>query len=196
MARYLQLVPGGGSERQREREAGSGASAPEASGPPLVVFVGIGDDRRSRVAAALLEHRAKGRVQALSMSPATVPPDPVVVRLLGTLGVNLLAQRTSPLSAEQLRRAAAVVLMGYTGGELPVQSEDWCIDDPSGKDPQTVRYLLAAIDQRVQRLLARLEPVSVPRGERSTPQEAPPPGAPVQGARRSILQGSAGRSRM
>jgi len=125
--------------------------------PPLVVFLGVGDDRRSSVAAALLEHRAKGRVQGVSMSPATVRPDPVVVRSLSRLGVDLRAQRSSPLSQELLERAALVVLMGYTPDELAVRTEDWYIDDPSGKDPQTVRYLLDAIDRRVQQLLARLE---------------------------------------
>jgi protein-tyrosine-phosphatase len=158
VAAHLRLVPGGGdSEGQPGPEAGPGDAAPEGGGPPLVVFVGVGDDRRSRVAAALLEHRANGRVQVVSMSPATVPPDPVVARLLAPLGVDLRAQRSSPLSAELLRRAAAVVLMGYTGAELPSHTEDWCIDDPGGKDPQTVRYLLDALDRRVQRLLARLE---------------------------------------
>jgi len=124
---------------------------------PLVVFVGVGDDRRSRVAAALLEHRAKGRVQAVSMSPATVRPDPVVARSLIGLGIDLRGQRSMPVSQELLERATTVVLMGYTADELAVRTEDWYIDDPSGKDPQTVRYLLDAIDRRVQRLLARLE---------------------------------------
>jgi len=125
--------------------------------PPLVVFVGVGDDRRSSVAAALLEYRAAGRVRSVSMSPATVRPDPVVVHSLSGLGVDLRAQRSSPLSRELLEHAAVVVLMGYSADELAVRTEDWCIDDPSGKDPQTVRYLLDAIDRRVQRLLARLE---------------------------------------
>jgi protein-tyrosine-phosphatase len=48
--------------------------------------------------------------------------------------------------------------MGYdsrTLDELP-RAEDWVIDDPAGKDRQTVGYLRDAIDRQVQRLLARL----------------------------------------
>ncbi len=152
---HLQLLPG----------AGAGQSEPESRqgrARPLVVFVGVGDDRRSRVAAALLQQRAQGRVQGMSMSPATVEPDPVVVRALAMLGIDLHEQRSSPLSRELLERAAAVVLMGYTSNELAERAEDWCIDDPTGKDAKTVRYLLDAIDRRVQRLLDRLAPASGP----------------------------------
>src|SRR6266536_2296292 len=71
---------------------------------PLVVFVGVGDDRRSRLAAALLAYRARGRVEALSMSPAAVEPDPVVVRALADIGVDLLGWRSRAPSAELLHR--------------------------------------------------------------------------------------------
>lgn len=140
----LRLLPGAG---QRVTE-----------GCPLVVFVGVGDDRRSRLAAALLTHRAKGRAQAISMSATTVEPDPVVVEVLKVIGVDLLGWRSWPPSPELLRRAAAVVVMGYDSRaleELP-RAEDWVIDDPAGKDRETVRYLRDAIDRQVQRLLVRL----------------------------------------
>jgi arsenate reductase (thioredoxin) len=136
-----------------------GASQRGTEGCPLVVFVGVGDDRRSRLAAALLDHRAGGRAQAISMSRTTVDPDPVVVEVLGAIGVDLLGWRSWPRSSELLRRAAMVVVMGYdvqTLEELP-RAEDWFIDDPAGKDPETVRYLRDAIDRQVQRLLARLD---------------------------------------
>src|ERR671930_834460 len=74
----LRLVPGAGQP---------GEERPR----PLVVFLGVGDDRRSRVAAALLAHRARGRAQAVSMSSTASDPDPVVVRALADIGVDLLA---------------------------------------------------------------------------------------------------------
>jgi arsenate reductase (thioredoxin) len=158
-AAHLRLVPG------------AGQPAPERP-RPLVVFLGVGDDRRSRVAAALLAHRAAGRVQAVSMSPAAARPDPVVVRALADVGVDLLGWRSRPLSPELLDRAAMVVVMGYDDGMLDgcaARTEDWVIDDPSGKDPDTVRHLRDAIDRRVQRLLARLGgagPSGSPRARR------------------------------
>jgi protein-tyrosine-phosphatase len=135
---------------------GSGQRATE--GCPLVVFVGVGDDRRSRIAAALLAHRANGRAQAISMSRTAVEPDPMVVEVLGAIGVDLRPWRPWPPSPELLRRAAAVVVMGWdsqTLDELP-RAEDWFIDDPTGKDRDTLRYLRDAIDRQVQRLLVRV----------------------------------------
>jgi arsenate reductase (thioredoxin) len=140
----LRLLPGSG---QRGTE-----------GCPLVVFIGVGDDRRSRLAAALLTHRANGGAQAISMSDNPVEPDPTVVEVLGAIGVDLLGCRSWPPSPELLRRAAAVVVMGYdsqTLDELP-RAQDWYIDDPAGKDRETLRYLRDAIDRQVQRLLVRI----------------------------------------
>ncbi|HZD72717.1 MAG TPA: hypothetical protein VE776_02295 [Actinomycetota bacterium] len=143
-AARLRLLPGSG---QRGTE-----------GSPLVVFLGVGDDRRSRIAAALLAHRANGRAQAISMSQTSVEPDPMVVEVLAAIGVDLRAWRSWPPSPELLRRAAVVVVMGWdsqTLGELR-QAEDWFIDDPTGKDRDTLRYLRDAIDRQVQRLLVRV----------------------------------------
>ena len=142
----LRLVPGAGQP---------GEERPR----PLVVFLGVGDDRRSRVAAALLAHRARGRAQAVSVSPATSEPDPVVVRALADIGIDLLGCRSWPPSGELLDRASVVVVMGYDDSALngcSARTEDWFIDDPCGKDPEAVRYLRDAIDRRVQRLLLRL----------------------------------------
>jgi arsenate reductase len=136
--------------------SGDGEDAPEQS--PLVAFVGVGDDRRSLLAAALLAHRARGRVQAVSLSATTVEPDPLVVQALADVGIDLLGCRSWPPSPDLLRSAAVVVVMGYdvrTLDESP-RAEDWFIDDPTGKDPETLRYLRDAIDRRVQRLLVSL----------------------------------------
>src|ERR671922_1278742 len=75
--------------------AGTGGQA--ASQPaPLVVFLGVADDASSRVAAALLAHRSKGRVRAVSASTATVELDPVVVASLAEIGVDLARCQTRP----------------------------------------------------------------------------------------------------
>ena len=135
---------------------GAGQQGPE--GCPLVIFLGVGNDRRSRIAAALLAHRARGRAQALSMSQKSVSPDPAVVDALAEIGVDLPGCRSWPHSPELLRRAAVVVVMGYDSqalDELP-HAQDWFIDDPAGKDAETLGYLRDAIDRQVQRLLARV----------------------------------------
>jgi arsenate reductase len=142
----LVAVPGGGHGRPGPRPA------------RLVVFLGVADDGRSRVAAALLAHRSKGRVRAVSASPLAVDPGPAVAASLAELGVDLGAVVSEPPSPALLSRAELVVVMGYLDGD-PADgrpTEDWCIDDPRGKDGDAIRCIRDAIDRRVQRLLIRM----------------------------------------
>jgi arsenate reductase (thioredoxin) len=129
----------------------------------LVVFLGVADDASSRVAAALLAHRSKGRVRAVSASAATVELDPVVVASLAEIGVDLTRCQTRPPTPRLLELADLVVVMGYDqlAPAAARRTEDWWIDDPRGKDADTVRCIRDAIDRRVQRLLIRLG-VAVP----------------------------------
>jgi arsenate reductase len=136
--------------------AGNGAPA-ERTARRLVVFLGVADDASSRVAAALLAHRSRGRVHAVSASTASVDLDPVVVGSLAEIGVDLARCPTLPPTSRLLEQADLVVVMGYDQVEPAARRiEDWCIDDPRGKDADTVRFLRDAIDRRVQRLLIRL----------------------------------------
>ena len=142
----LIAVPGGANGRPGARPA------------RVVVFLGVADDAGSRVAAALLAHRSKGRVRAVSASPATVEPDPAVAASLAQLGVDLSLTVSEPLSPALLDRAELVVVMGYDRDNLTEgrRTEDWCIDNPNGKDATAVRCIRDAIDRRVQRLLIRM----------------------------------------
>jgi arsenate reductase (thioredoxin) len=151
----LVAVPGAGNGRPRAHPARS------------VVFLGVADDASSRVAAALLAHRSKGRVRAISASSASVAADPAVAAALAELGADLAAVVTRRPSPALLAGADLVVIMGYAAGD-PAGGrpcEDWCIDDPRGKDPEAVRCIRDAIDRRVQRLLIRMG-VAVPTPRR------------------------------
>jgi arsenate reductase (thioredoxin) len=142
----LVAVAGGGNGRPAPRPARS------------VVFLGVTDDTRSRVAAALLAHRSKGRVRAVSASLVAAVPDRAVAASLAELGVDLSLVATVPPSPALLDAAELVVVMGYdrdnVAGGRP--AEDWCIDDPRDKDADAVRCIRDAIDRRIQRLLIRM----------------------------------------
>jgi len=156
------------SEAAAARERGEASprlvAVPGGNGRPgprparVVVFLGVADDVRSRVAAALLAHRSKGRVRAVSASPLAVGPDPVVAAALAELGVDLGLVATEPPSAALLDSAELIVVMGYDQHHPAAgrHTEDWCIDDPRGKDADAVRCIRDAIDRRVQRLLIRM----------------------------------------
>ena len=149
-----------GAPRRLVAVAGAGGNGRQPARQParVVVFLGIADDVRSRVAAALLTHRAKGRVLAVSASPASVDPDPAVAASLAELGVDLAACPSRPPSPDLLDRAELVVVMGYADLDPRDgrRTEDWCIDDPRGKHPDAIRCIRDALDRRVQRLLLRM----------------------------------------
>jgi protein-tyrosine-phosphatase len=156
-----------GSPRRLVAVPGAGNGRPAAHPARTVVFVGVANDASSRVAAALLAHRSKGRVRAVSASPAAVGPDPVVAAALAEVGIDLAAVVTGRPSPALLAGAELVVIMGYAAGDPAGgrPSEDWYIDDPRGKDPDAVRHLRDALDRRVQRLLIRMG-VAVPTRHR------------------------------
>jgi arsenate reductase (thioredoxin) len=160
-------VSGSGAAATRDRAGtpqrlvavpGEGNGRPGRRPDRVVVFLGVGDDVRSRVAAALLAHRSKGRLRAVSASPLSVDPDPAVAASLAALGVDLRLVASVPPSPALLDRAELVVVMGYDRDQLADgrPAEDWCIDDPRDKDADAVRCIRDAIDRRVQRLLIRM----------------------------------------
>jgi arsenate reductase (thioredoxin) len=131
------------------------------SGGPLdVLFVCVHNAGRSQMAAALLAHRGGERVRV--RSAGSEPADdvnPAVVVVMRELGLDLAGETPKPLADEAVREADVVVTMGC-GDACPVypgkRYEDWELEDPAGKDLDTVRRIRDEIDARVQELLASL----------------------------------------
>lgn len=129
---------------------------------PEVLFVCVHNAGRSQMAAALLDHHAKGRVHVRSAGSA--PGDqinPAVVAAMDEWGIDLSQEFPKPLTDEFVRAADAVVTMGC-GDACPIypgkRYEDWELDDPAGQPVEVVRRIRDDIDLRVQQLLAELVP--------------------------------------
>jgi arsenate reductase len=90
-----------------------------------------------------------------------------VAAALAELGVDLASFPSQPTSGRLLDLADRVVVMGYDALRPPdgKRTEDWCIDDPRGRDADAIHCIRDAIDRRVQRLLIRMG-VAVPTGSR------------------------------
>jgi arsenate reductase (thioredoxin) len=121
---------------------------------------------RSQMAAALLEHRARGRVRV--RSAGTDPAEeinPVVVEVLAELGIDVDDARPKLLTNDAVQTADAVVTMGC-GDSCPVYAGkrylDWELEDPAGKPVEVVRRIRDEIDRRVETLLAELLPAETP----------------------------------
>jgi arsenate reductase (thioredoxin) len=137
--------------------------------PPIpdrrVLFVCTHNAGRSIVAAALLNARQPPGVRA--DSAGTDPADtlnPTVVAALAERGISLAGVRPKPITAELLAGADLVITMSRhpTGPTLPeasTQRRHWQLDFP-GDDLAGIRTFCADVDQRLQALLADLDPPS------------------------------------
>ena len=127
---------------------------------PEVLFVCVHNAGRSQMAAGLAKLRSQGRVHV--RSAGTDPTDEInhaVVEAMNEVGVDLSEAFPKPLTDEVVRAADAVITMGC-GDACPVypgkRYEDWQLDDPAGRDLESVRRIRDEIDTRVQALVADL----------------------------------------
>jgi protein-tyrosine-phosphatase len=130
------------------------------SRPPEVLFVCIHNAGRSQMAAALLDHRAGGRVRV--RSAGSEPADrlnPAVVEAMAEVGLDISREFPKPLTDDAMRSADVVITMGC-GDTCPFFPSkrylDWELEDPAGKPLPTVRRIRDEIDGRVRALLAEL----------------------------------------
>jgi arsenate reductase len=129
---------------------------------PEVLFVCVHNAGRSQMAAALLDHHARGRVRV--RSAGSTPADrinPAVVAAMDEWGIDLSREFPKPLTDQAVRAADAVVTMGCDDA-CPVYPGkrylDWELDDPAGRPVEEVRAIRDEIDRRVEVLLAELAP--------------------------------------
>jgi arsenate reductase (thioredoxin) len=129
-------------------------------GIPEVLFVCVHNAGRSQMAAALLDHEANGRVR--TRSAGSEPADrlnPAAVEAMAELGLDVSKEFPKPLTDEAVREADVVITMGC-GDACPIypgkRYEDWDLEDPAGKDLETVRSIRDEISGRVEGLLAEL----------------------------------------
>jgi arsenate reductase len=127
---------------------------------PEVLFVCVHNAGRSQMAAALLDHHAKGRITV--RSAGSEPADrvnPAVVEAMAELGLDISKEFPKPLTDEAVREADAVITMGC-GDACPFYQGtrylDWDLPDPAGKPLQDIRPIRDEIDRRVRSLLEEL----------------------------------------
>ena len=130
---------------------------------PEVLFVCVHNAGRSQMAAGLLNHLAQGRVQVRSAgSEPTNQLNPTVVEAMREVGVDVSREFPKPLTGAMVRAADVVITMGC-GDACPIypgkRYEDWELEDPAGKDLETVRRIRDEIADRVRGLVAELAPV-------------------------------------
>ncbi len=125
---------------------------------PEVLFVCVHNSGRSQMAAGLLDKLAEGRVHVRSAGSDPVDRlNPNAVAAMEEIGVDISKEFPKPLTDEVVRAADAVITMGC-GDACPIypgkRYEDWDLEDPAGKDLETVRRIRDDIRGRVEDLIA------------------------------------------
>jgi protein-tyrosine-phosphatase len=114
------------------------------------------------MAAALLDRHARGRVQISSAgSEPAGALNPRVVEAMLEVGIDISREFPKLLTDAFVRAADVVITMGC-GDACPIypgkRYEDWDLEDPAGKDLETVRRIRDEIDLRVRKLTDELVP--------------------------------------
>ena len=127
---------------------------------PEVLFVCVHNAGRSQMAAGLLHKLARDGVTVRSAgSEPSEHLNPRVVEAMKEIGIDVSAELPKPLTGNMVKAADVVITMGC-GDACPIypgkRYEDWELEDPAGKDLETVRRIRDEIEARVRRLVAEL----------------------------------------
>ena len=132
------------------------------SGRPTVLFVCVHNAGRSQMAAGYL--RALGGEGVEVLSAGSEPKEainPVAVQAMAEEGIDIADATPTLLTTDAVRESDIVITMGC-GDACPVfpgkRYEDWELEDPAGKDLETVRSIRDEIRTRVEALLGELLP--------------------------------------
>jgi len=125
-----------------------------------VLFVCVHNAGRSQMAAGLLDQIAGDRVTVRSAgSEPAERLNPKVVEAMREVGVDISKQFPKPLTGAMVKEADVVITMGC-GDSCPIypgkRYEDWELEDPAGKDLETVRRIRDDIAERVRTLASGL----------------------------------------
>lgn len=127
-----------------------------------VLFVCVHNAGRSQMAAGLLTKLGGEAVEVLSAGSA--PKDEInlmAVEVMRELGIDISENTPKILTTEAVKESDVVITMGC-GDACPVfpgkRYEDWELEDPAGKDIDTVRRIRDDIEDRIIQLLREITP--------------------------------------
>ena len=125
-----------------------------------VLFVCVHNAGRSQMAAGFMQSLGKDKVNVLSAG--SMPKDqinPVAVEVMKEVGIDISNNQPKILTTEQVKESDVVITMGC-GDACPIfpgkRYEDWQLEDPAGKDIETVRKIRDDIKSRIESLLSEI----------------------------------------
>ena len=125
-----------------------------------VLFVCVHNAGRSQIAAGYMKALSNGKVQVLSAGSAPKESiNPLAVQVMAEEGIDIANNQPKVLTAEAVQESDVVITMGC-GDACPFypgkRYEDWVLEDPAGKDLETVRKIRDEIKQKVKNLIIEI----------------------------------------
>ncbi len=137
------------------------ASSNHSGKKAAVLFVCIHNAGRSQMAAGYLQHLAGDRIQVLSAG--TEPKDqinPSAIAAMAEVGIDIANNTPKVLTDAAVQESDYVITMGC-GDKCPFypgkQYLDWPLEDPAGKDVDSVRPIRDQIRAKVEALIAEID---------------------------------------
>jgi len=125
-----------------------------------ILFVCVHNAGRSQMAAGFMQSLGKEKVKVLSAG--SMPKDqinPVAVEVMKEVGIDISNNQPKVLTTDAVKESDVVITMGC-GDACPIfpgkRYEDWQLEDPAGKDLETVRKIRDEIKIRVEKLLKEI----------------------------------------
>lgn len=131
-----------------------------------IAFVCVQNAGRSQMATAFARRENDRReTNVRIITGGTDPADEVHEEVVETMlerRIDLNDQKPRKIQSEELQSADYVITMGCSADDVcPAnftgQNRDWDLEDPDGKDPETVRSIRDDIKRRVNILFDELE---------------------------------------
>jgi arsenate reductase len=126
-----------------------------------VLFICIHNAGRSQMAEAFFNKLSEGRHRGISAGsrPAEVV-SPVVVEAMREVGIDISDNKPKKLTKEMVLEADLAITMGCGEDACPVvpnELRDWQLEDPHGKQIETVRKIRDEIQLKVIVLIKELD---------------------------------------
>jgi len=129
---------------------------------PYILFVCVHNSGRSQIARAFFDRIAKGRM--VGLSAGTMPDEcvnPDVVQVMREVEIDISAEKPKLMTQDMVDSALRIVTMGCgIDGICPavfVQTLEWSLDDPKGRNIDEVRHIRDEVKTRVASLWKEVE---------------------------------------
>lgn len=122
-----------------------------------VLFICVGNSCRSQMAEAFFNQMSKTEKASSAGTRPASSVGPLAIEVMKEVGIDISRAKPKLLIIEMLESADRVITMGCAVGDVcpgaTVETEDWGIEDPTGKSIEKFRKIRDVIRDKVEKLV-------------------------------------------